>query len=325
MRHFAGDTEPTDIELRDAPVHRPRPSVLEAALTSLSGVGPKLAEAAAEAGIATIGDLLLRFPHSHRDRTVVPVAELEPGDSGTIRVEVLGNAPRPFRRRGLSITSVKVGDDSGSLRASWFNQPWIAPKLTPGSTFLLTGSRDKRGFRVSEYEILSTAGGGDVGGVEDSSARSAPSTSPSGPAAVRLVPVHPATERLKAQTIRKWVEQAIPMAGNLLEALPAEMRARRGWRGLPMRSRRSTSRRASPSRRALSSASSSKSYSSTRRSSPAAGGRAARRARRRDLALPGSWSDAGSSRCPSSRPPASGRPSTRSMAISIPGSRWHDC
>src|SRR5829696_6673975 len=90
VRGFATDTEPTAAELRDAPVHWPRPSTLDVSLTALSGVGPKLAEAAVEAGIATLGDLLLRFPHSHRDRTVVPVAELEPGGSGTIRVEVLG-------------------------------------------------------------------------------------------------------------------------------------------------------------------------------------------------------------------------------------------
>src|SRR3954454_12559123 len=148
VRRFAGETEPTAAELRDALVHWPRPSALDVSLTSLSGVGPKLAEAAAEAGIATLGDLLLRFPHSHRDRTVVPVAELKPGDSGTVRVEVLGATPRPFRKRGLSITSVKVGDESGSLRASWFNQPWVAPKLVPGIQLLLSGSRDKRGFRV---------------------------------------------------------------------------------------------------------------------------------------------------------------------------------
>ena len=207
MRGFGSDTELTAAELRDAPVHWPRPSALDVALSSLSGVGPKLAEAAVGAGIATLGDLLLRFPHSHRDRTVVPVADLEPGDSGTIRVEVQGSTPRPFRRRGLSITSVKVGDDSGSLRASWFNQPWIAPKLTPGARLLLTGSRDKRGLRVSEYELLS---GGD------------------GDAGASFVPVHPATEQLKASRIREWVEQAIGLAPNLVEALPAGLRARRG-------------------------------------------------------------------------------------------------
>jgi ATP-dependent DNA helicase RecG len=207
VRRLGGDDEISKAELREAAVHWPRPSALEVSLTTLSGVGPKLAEAAAEAGIATVGDLLLRFPHSHRDRTVLPVADLEPGDGGTIRIEVLGNTPRPFRRRGLSITSVKVGDASGHLRASWFNQPWIASKLLPGSTWLLTGSRDKRGFRVSEYEILASAEPDD---------------------GASLVPVHPATETLKAQTIRRWVEQAIGRAPNLVEPLPAEMRARRG-------------------------------------------------------------------------------------------------
>ncbi len=113
MRAFAGASELTPSQLREAAVHWPRPGVLDVSLGSLKGVGPKLADAAREAGISTVGDLLLRFPHSHRDRTVVPVAELEPGAQGTVEVEVLGNAPRPFRRRGLSITSVKVGDESG--------------------------------------------------------------------------------------------------------------------------------------------------------------------------------------------------------------------
>ena len=158
MRAFGGASELTRGQLLDAPVHWPRPSVLDVSIGALKGVGPRLAEAAAEAGIATVGDLLLRFPHSHRDRTVVPVSALEVGKKATIRVEVLADPGRPFRKRGLSILTVKVGDDSGSVRATWFNQPWLAQKLTKGTPLLLTGSRDKRGFRVSEYEVLSTAG-----------------------------------------------------------------------------------------------------------------------------------------------------------------------
>jgi ATP-dependent DNA helicase RecG len=222
VRRFAGKTELSKVELREAAVHWPRPSALEVALTSLAGVGPKLAEAAAEAGIATLGDLLMRFPHSHRDRTVVPLADLEAGETGTIRVEVLGSTPRPFRRRGLSITSVKVGDDSGHLRASWFNQPWVAQKLQPGSTLLLTGSRDKRGFRVSEYELLS----GDPSVSRFSDQDGGETAKPV------FVPVHPATEQLKASRIREWVEQAIDLAPNLVEALPAELRGRRGLAGV---------------------------------------------------------------------------------------------
>ncbi len=209
MRSFAGAAELSEAQLRDSPVHWPRPSVLEVSLKALKGVGPSLAEAAVAAGIATIGDLLLRVPHSHRDRTVVLVASLEPGKQATVRVEVLADPARPFRRRGLSILTVKVGDESGSLRATWFNQPWLAQKLKKGTSLLLSGLRDKRGFRVSEYELLS--GGESVEG---------------------LVPVHPASEQLKAQRIRQWVEQAIAWAPNSIEPLPAEMRARRKLAGV---------------------------------------------------------------------------------------------
>jgi ATP-dependent DNA helicase RecG len=235
VRAFAGVSELSPEQLREAPVHWPRPSALDVSLSALRGVGPKLAEAAKEAGISTIGDLLLRFPHSHRDRTVVPVASLEPGQAGTIEVEVLGSTPRPFRRRGLSITSVKVGDDSGHVRATWFNQPWVAPKLTPGTALLLTGSRDRRGFRVSEYEFLPPGPlvlSGDKGGAAGEGVLDPPHPPPpAGEASQQFVPVHPATEKLKAQRIRQWVEQAIGLASNEIEPLPAEMRVRRELAG----------------------------------------------------------------------------------------------
>jgi len=247
-RSFPGGAELTKAQLLDAPVHWPRPSVLDASLKAIEGVGPRLAEAAAEAGIGSVGDLLLRFPHSHRDRTIVPVATLEPGKQATIRVEVLADASRPFRRRGLSILTVKVGDGSGSVRATWFNQPWLAQKLTQGTQLLLTGSRDKRGFRVSEYEIGER--GGEAGGAppagwvfrpeseaadrESGRGEKQDAAAPEGhphPPSRRLTPVHPATEQLKAQRIRQWVEQAMAWVGNVLEPLPAELRARRELAG----------------------------------------------------------------------------------------------
>jgi ATP-dependent DNA helicase RecG len=207
VRSFAGKSELTKAQLREAPVRWPRPSVLEVSLQALEGVGPKLAEVAADAGMRSIGDLLLRFPHSHRDRTIVPVASLERDRKATVAVEVLGNAGRPFRRRGLSILSVKVGDESGTMRATWFNQPWLAQKLTEGTRLLLTGSLDKRGFRVAEYEFTGEPSDG-------------------------LVSVHPATESLKPQRLRQWMERAMPMIGNALEPLPAELRVRRGLAGV---------------------------------------------------------------------------------------------
>jgi ATP-dependent DNA helicase RecG len=228
---FGGARELSRAELRDAPVHWPRPSVLEASIQALDGVGPKLAEAAAAAGLHTVGDVLYRFPHRHRDLTIRELADLEQGESGTVLVEVLGNQPRPFRKRGLSITTVKVGDDSGHVRASWFNQPWIAGKLTPGARFLLTGKRTNRGFGVNEYELVSAAGGEEGSPRTDKPARPQDSPPRQDPRPGALVPIHPATETLKAQKIRDWAEQACRWAPNAIEGLPAKLRARRGLAG----------------------------------------------------------------------------------------------
>ena len=323
MRPFAGDSDLTPAELRAAPVHPPRPSALEAPLTSLSGVGPKLAEAAAEAGIETLGDLLLRLPHTHRDRTVVPVGDLETGATGTVEVEVLGNTPRPFRRRGLSITSVKVGDESGSLRASWFNQPWVAPKLTPGTRLLLTGSRDTRGFRVSEHEFLPPADDRDEGAENVNLARRPPH--PDHPRVGALTPVHPATEQLKPQRIRQWVEQAIRLAPNLIEPLPAALRARLGLATVgdaiaathfPADAAQAEAAR---ERLCFEELFLYQAVLATRKRSH----REARPAPR--LGRPGIWSAAGSTRSPSSRPRTSSPPSRRSTATSTRASRWPAC
>jgi ATP-dependent DNA helicase RecG len=243
VRGFAGIGEPSRADLLGAPVRRPRPSVLETGVEALDGVGPKLAEAARVAGIATIGDLLYRFPRSHRDRQIRALATLEPGETGTVLVRVLGNPPRPFRRGKLTMVGVKVGDESGQVRATWFNQPWISGKLEKGATLLLTGKRSPKGLAVNEWELVSPvadsaspgaehdppAGGADHEGEHVYLARSPHDRGQDPPAGApsSLTPVHPATEDLPPKRIREWAEQVVHLAPNAIEGLPALLRAKR--------------------------------------------------------------------------------------------------
>ena len=215
-RSFAGARELGLADLLDAPVHWPRPSVLEQGLGALRGIGPKTAEAAAEAGIRTVGDLLFHIPRRHRDLRIRQLGDLQPGDTATVQVEVLGAQPRPFRKGRLRMVSVKVGDETGHVRATWFNQPWIASKLTPGTALLLTGKYSGRGFAVREWELASPAGGE---GAED-------------PQPETMVPIHGATEAIRPQQIRDWVAQAVALAPNAIEGLPSELRARRRLAGV---------------------------------------------------------------------------------------------
>jgi ATP-dependent DNA helicase RecG len=211
VRSFAGARELERGDLLGAPVHWPRPSVLEVSLSALKGIGPKTAETAAEAGIHTVGDLLYRVPRRHRDLRIRQLGDLEPGETATIQAEVQGPQPRPFRKGRLRMVSVKVGDDTGHVRATWFNQPWVAGKLTPGTQLLLTGRYSGRGFAVNEWEMVS--------GPQDSRPES-------------LVPLHSATENLPPAKIREWVEQVVRLAPNAIEGLPSEMRARRNLAGV---------------------------------------------------------------------------------------------
>ncbi len=234
MRSFAGERELRRGDLLGAPVHWPRPSVLEQGLGALKGVGPKTAQAAAEADIRTVGDLLFHIPRRHRDLRIRELGSLQPGETATVLVEVQGSQPRPFRKGRLRMVSVKVGDGTGHVRATWFNQPWVASKLVPGTGLLLTGKYSGKGFAVREWEQASDGpralsegeGGAAGGGVLDP-------PHPSPPAGeADLMPVHAATENLRPQKIREWVEEVVGWAPNAIEGLPAEMRARRGLAGV---------------------------------------------------------------------------------------------
>src|SRR3954453_167424 len=190
-----------DVTLRTAP----RPSRLDAPISSLRGAGPKLAAAAADLGIETVGDLLLHVPRAHRDRTNGGLlGELKIGEEATVLAEVRSVRVRPTRRRNLRIVEAAIADSSGQAKAVWFNQAWLADRLKPGRRVLLNGRLERAGdFKVADHEILENG----------NAAQGFPTTG--------LVPLHPASERLTARKLREWTWQALPAALWIPESLPA--------------------------------------------------------------------------------------------------------
>jgi ATP-dependent DNA helicase RecG len=183
----------------------PRPAVLDLPITTLRGAGPKLAAAAAEMGIGGLGDLLRHLPHGYRDRAEpVGLAELRLGEEGTVEVEVVSARVRPTRRRRLTILEAEIRDATGRAKAVWFNRAWLADRLRPGTRLLLHGKLEKRGLAVSEHEFVDASG--------------------AGLHTTGIVPVHPASERIRPQRIREWVWQALPLARHAVESIPGRLR-----------------------------------------------------------------------------------------------------
>ena len=111
--------------------------------------------------------------------TSAEVADLRIGEATTIHGQgPLGagapHPPPPADPRG------DVADATGPMKAIWFNQAWLAEKLTPGTRVLLQGKLDRaatsRSRRTRSPDEAAVAGGAHTTGI---------------------VPVHPASERLQ--------------------------------------------------------------------------------------------------------------------------------
>jgi ATP-dependent DNA helicase RecG len=178
----------------------PRPDVLERGVDTLLGVGPAVQRKLARLGIVTVGDLLAHRPRRYEtaadERTVAGLI----GDDEAV-LEVVVRRASGRRRGRLHILTAHVADETGEIRATWFNQPWLEKELTPGTRLRLRGKRNRFGFQVSSYDL------GDATQTAD------------------FAPVYPATADLAQKTLRTLTEQVLGLARDGGEPLPARTRS----------------------------------------------------------------------------------------------------
>ncbi|HEY7965964.1 MAG TPA: ATP-dependent DNA helicase RecG [Solirubrobacteraceae bacterium] len=150
---FAGSGEPTAAELLGASVRTPRPSRLSRPLA----LAPKALEGARALGLHDVGALLEHVPRARREARTV--AALAPGETATVVVEVRSIASRSVRRRGMRpLVEATVADETGPMKATFFNQPWLVSRYRPGTRLVLHGKLEGRNrFRVSTHATTEEA------------------------------------------------------------------------------------------------------------------------------------------------------------------------
>ncbi len=200
---------------------------LASALQYLKGVGPRRAADLQRAGLTTIEDLLYRFPIRYEDRgRFQTIASLKPGESASIAGEVVSCGIRSTRRPGFRIVELLVRDGTGSLRAIWFNQPFLADIFHPRQRVILFGKLEltAHGLQLQnpQYEVLrQEAPGEDVTGPEGGEDE----TLHTG----RIVPVYEKTGNLTTKMQRVLVHEALAqLPPTLPDPIPAEVRTRHG-------------------------------------------------------------------------------------------------
>ncbi|MDD4368652.1 MAG: ATP-dependent DNA helicase RecG [Oscillospiraceae bacterium] len=181
-------------------------------VSRLTAVSQRRTQMLARLNVHTILDLLRLFPRQYEDWTrLLPIADLPEGTDVVFKAEV-ARAPALQRRGRQSTVRTVLKDDSGMLKAVWFNQPWQADKLSRGLTAYFRG-------RLRRYngslEIMNPV----VEAVSEAESQDEP--------VLRLHPVYPLTAGLTQGVLRNLIAQCLDQYLDYLpDALPAELRRR---------------------------------------------------------------------------------------------------
>jgi ATP-dependent DNA helicase RecG len=178
--------------------------------------GPEAHEVLAEAfAIRTVGQLVHHYPRRYIDRSrVATIRGLRLGAEATVIASVHSVDKRQsHRNRRMTIVTVRIGDGTGYLTLTFFNQPWLATTYRKGMELAVSGiAQSYRGslqLANQEVEILR--------GEPDELVHTA-----------RITPVHPAAEGIAPKTIRELLYRAFERLEPQPDPLPQELVAAEG-------------------------------------------------------------------------------------------------
>ena len=120
-------------------------------LEKINGVGPVLSAKFEQVGLNTAEDLAEFYPLRYEDFSATKfISSIEPGKI-TLKARVETISTRQVRR-GMRITTAVLVDDTGKIRAIWFNQPYRETQLKKDQEFFFTGNYE---FKYNRFQLTS--------------------------------------------------------------------------------------------------------------------------------------------------------------------------
>lgn len=182
---------------------------LESSVQYIPRVGLAMAEALARLDIFTVRDILYHIPARYNDYSLVsPIGRLQAGETVTIRGTITSIASH-FSKSGKKVQEAQLSDDSGTIRLTWFNQPFLVTSLPVGTIIGASGTVSWFGNKLAipspEYEILGNA-------------------NQPGLHTGRLVPVYPLTEGVSAKWLRGRTAYLLETLTDIPDPLPDTIR-----------------------------------------------------------------------------------------------------
>ena len=181
-------------------------ALLKDAVTTLKGVGPKMAENLSKIGIEKVQDLLFHLPLRYQDRTrVYPIGSAQHGQELMIQGEV-EHSEIVYRRRRMMICTLSDGTGSITLRFFHFSNAQ-QQALSRGTKISCFGEvrigTNTREMVHPEYKILQS---NNVITLTDA-----------------LTPIYPSTKGLQQRSLLRLVSEAFKNLKDLSDLIPDQV------------------------------------------------------------------------------------------------------
>ena len=158
-------------------------------------------------GIDTVRDLVTEYPFRYVDLSRTATVVGAPiGDACTIAGAIYKIESKYTRRRNLSLVEITLVDDTGTLMVACFNQPWLVNQYHGGDRIAVAGKVEfNYGFKRMTNPYMEKLEADQV-------------------ASGQIIPVHHASEKLKAGQMRAIVRNALDLTQGVDDPLPLELR-----------------------------------------------------------------------------------------------------
>ncbi|MEK7579660.1 MAG: ATP-dependent DNA helicase RecG [Patescibacteria group bacterium] len=185
---------------------------LETPIENLRYAGKNYLPKLKKLGIKTIKDLLWHFPARYDDWTESgKVEDIKPNEKISIIGKVAKIENKRIFPRRMVLTTASIEDETGRVKAVWYNQPFLVNTIKPGKLFSLSGKvkSDKYGMYLQNpaYEMVKSE-------IRDDNLKHT----------AGLIPVYPETEGLTSRYLRFLIKPLlIKFSDKVPEFLPKEI------------------------------------------------------------------------------------------------------
>ena len=184
--------------------------LLQKSVNCLKGVGEVRTRLFYKLGLYSVEDVLTHFPRQYEDRSKLKkIAGMEDGEQCSFEGVIASGVTDNRSEKRLLVSRVTVRDDTGFIRAVWFNQPHIKKTIKTGDRYVFFGRVTINKTREVLNPVFEKL---DEKGLQKT---------------CRIIPVYPSTGDLSQSVFRAAIQAALDLlAGRMDELLPGWVRSK---------------------------------------------------------------------------------------------------